>query len=83
MATGVSGVRYRRKKELSTELTEEQKTIAYKALDGVLERIREGKLSDFRMVIRCLYQNVFIGMSTVIAASDSGSQNPLYIFSKI
>ena len=51
-ATGVSGVRYRRKIELSTELTEEQKTNAYQALDEVLERIKKGELSDFRMVIK-------------------------------
>lgn len=41
-ATGVSGVRYRRKIELSTELTEEQRENAYKALDNVLERIKKG-----------------------------------------
>ena len=51
-ATGVSGVRYRRKIELSTELTDEQRTNAYKALDDVLERIKKGELSDFRMVIK-------------------------------
>ena len=40
-ATGVSGVRYRRKIELSTELTEEQRKDAYRALDTVLKRIKE------------------------------------------
>lgn len=50
-ATGVSGVRYRRKIELSTELTEEQRQDAYRALDNVLNRIKEGELADFRMVI--------------------------------
>lgn len=40
-ATGVSGVRYRRKIELSTELTDEQKMNAYQALDEVLECIKK------------------------------------------
>lgn len=51
-ATGVTGVKYKRKIELSTELTSEQKQNAYRALDEVLLQIREGKLSDFRMVIK-------------------------------
>lgn len=60
-ATGVSGVRYRRKIELSTELTEEQRANAYKALDNVLERIRNGELADFRMVIKGANQRVTNG----------------------
>lgn len=51
-ATGVTGVRYKRKIELSTELTSEQKQNAYKALNDILLQIKEGKLSDFRMVIK-------------------------------
>ena len=43
-ATGVSGVRYRRKIELSTELTEEQRQNAYKALDSALELIKKASL---------------------------------------
>lgn len=57
-ATGVSGVRYRRKIELSTELTEEQRQDAYRALDNVLNRIKEGELADFRMVIKGANQRV-------------------------
>ena len=60
-ATGVSGVRYRRKIELSEELTEEQKEKAYQALDEVLERIKKGELSDFRMVIKGANQRVTNG----------------------
>ncbi|MCM1089802.1 MAG: site-specific DNA-methyltransferase [Butyrivibrio sp.] len=63
-ATGVSGVRYRRKIELSTELTEEQRTNAYQALDEVLERIKKGELSDFRMVIKGGNQRVTNGDTT-------------------
>jgi DNA modification methylase len=51
-ATGVSGVRYRRQIELSTALTADEKQAAYRALDAMLEDVRLGKLSDFRMIIR-------------------------------
>jgi len=51
-ATGVSGVRYRRQIELSTVLSAEEKVNANAALDAVLTDVREGRLSDFRMVIR-------------------------------
>lgn len=51
-ATGVTGVNYRRKIELSSELTNEQKNNAYKALDEVLDQVKRGELSDFRMVIK-------------------------------
>jgi DNA modification methylase len=51
-ATGVSGVRYRRQIELSTVLNEGEKTTAFKALEAILDEVRSGKLSDFRMIIR-------------------------------
>jgi DNA modification methylase len=51
-ATGVSGVRYRRQIELSTALSENEKQAAYQALDAMLNEVRLGKLSDFRMIIR-------------------------------
>lgn len=51
-ATGVSGVRYRRQIELSTALSEDEKRVAFDALDAMLNDIRAGKLSDFRMIIR-------------------------------
>lgn len=51
-ATGVSGIRYKRQIELSTALTEEQKQAAFLALQSTLQEITEGKLSDFRMVIK-------------------------------
>jgi DNA modification methylase len=51
-ATGVSGVRYRRQIELSTALEEQEKQAAYKALEAILDEIRLGGLSDFRMIIR-------------------------------
>ncbi|MEW6181504.1 MAG: site-specific DNA-methyltransferase [Chloroflexota bacterium] len=51
-ATGVRGVRYRRQIELSTTLTEKEKQEALQALDKMLEAVAEGKIADFRMIIR-------------------------------
>jgi DNA modification methylase len=51
-ATGVSGIRYRRKIELSTALSPGEKAAAFAALEEMLESIRRGEYSDFRMVIR-------------------------------
>lgn len=51
-ATGVSGVKYRRKIELSTELSDEEKKSAYAALDDMLHLVEIGEVPDFRMVIR-------------------------------
>ena len=51
-ATGVSGIRYRRQIELSTSLNDDEKANALIQLENVLNRIKRGELSDFRMVIR-------------------------------
>jgi len=51
-ATGVTGVRYKRQIELSTQLTDEEKQAAYKALDEMLASLQRGEISDFRMIIR-------------------------------
>ncbi len=51
-ATGVSGVRYRRQIELSSDLTGEEKRNAFVALDEILMQIARSELADFRMVIR-------------------------------
>ena len=51
-ATGVSGIRYKRQIELSTSLTEEERKNAMTQLELVLDRIKRGEISDFRMVIR-------------------------------
>lgn len=51
-ATGVSGVRYKRQIELNTALTDEEKASALNALETVLHEVADGKISDFRMVIR-------------------------------
>lgn len=51
-ATGVSGVRYKRQIELSTSLSDKEKLLARQSLEDVLNQVREGRLEDFRMVIR-------------------------------
>lgn len=51
-ATGVSGIRYKRQIELSSALTNEEKQRANQALEKALSQLRQGKLSDFRMIIR-------------------------------
>jgi hypothetical protein len=51
-ATGVSGVRYKRQIELSTALDPAEKTAAALALEAVLRDVKDGRMSDFRMIIR-------------------------------
>lgn len=51
-ATGVSGVRYKRQIELSTELSIQEKRQAFAALDAMLADLATGRVSDFRMIIR-------------------------------
>lgn len=51
-ATGVSGVRYKRQIELSTALSNAEKSAAFAALERMLADIRSGRASDFRMIIR-------------------------------
>lgn len=51
-STGVSGKKYRKMIQESTELTEQEKINAEKALDEVLAEIRLGLVNDFRMTIR-------------------------------
>lgn len=51
-ATGVSGVRYRRQIELSTALTSDERSNALAELNAILSAVQEGRLADFRMIIR-------------------------------
>jgi len=51
-ASGVTGVRYRRQIELSTALTEAEKSCAFDALEAMLAQVRRGAIADFRMIIR-------------------------------
>lgn len=64
-ATGVSGIRYKRQIELSTDLNSQQKAEAFKALENILGEMAIGKVSDFRMIIRsqqrarACFKNIF------------------------
>ena len=51
-ATGVSGVRYRKQIEASTDLSYAEKKSALSVLDDILAEMRDGLVSDFRMIIR-------------------------------
>ena len=51
-ATGVTGIRYKRKIEMSTVLTENQKQNAMAALDDILSKVQRSEISDFRMIIK-------------------------------
>ena len=51
-ATGVSGVRYKRQIELSSDLTGEEKKHAFHSLQKMLDRVAGGEIADFRMIIR-------------------------------
>jgi DNA modification methylase len=51
-ATGVRGVRYQRQIELSSSLNEAEKQAAIAALNAKLQEMAEGKIGDFRMIIR-------------------------------
>jgi len=51
-ATGVSGVRYKRQIELSTALAPAEKAEAMRALNDMLDAVRDKRLADFRMIIR-------------------------------
>jgi DNA modification methylase len=51
-ATGVTGVRYRRQIELSSDLSDAEKKAAFAALDEMLNCVRRGETADFRMIIR-------------------------------
>jgi len=50
--TGVSGVRYRRQIKNNKFLTDEEKKNALEALEKHLDKVKDGKIKDFRMVIR-------------------------------
>lgn len=51
-ATGVTGVSYKRKIELSTVLSSSEKESALSELNHVLDEVEKGIIPDFRMIIR-------------------------------
>jgi site-specific DNA-methyltransferase (adenine-specific) len=77
-ATGVSGVRYQRQIELSTALTPEEKVAAIFALNSVLKDMTEGKVSDFRMVIRKQQRTTHSDSSRVSGRAKELEQRGFY-----
>lgn len=51
-ATGVSGINYRRQIVRSPDLNDEEKQRALAALEATLQKVSDGELYDFRMIIR-------------------------------
>lgn len=51
-ATGVTGVRYRRQIELSSDLSPSEKKTALEGLQYMLGQVERGEIADFRMIIR-------------------------------
>lgn len=51
-ATGVTGVRYKRQIELSTTLDDAQKKNAFSELNEILDQVKNGQITDFRMIIK-------------------------------
>lgn len=79
-ATGVRGINYKRKIELSTELNKEQKRNAIEALENVLAQIKNGELSDFRMVIKGAGQRVTNGNSLSLSGRAKELEEKGYYF---
>lgn len=65
-ASGVSGRKYYEYIENSQVLGESEKTAARRALDAVIEQMRRGEVSDFRMTIRGV-QRTYHGESDTIS----------------
>ena len=51
-STGVTGVKYRAQIEESAELSEAERAAALAALDDTIAQMAQGRLADFRMIIR-------------------------------
>jgi DNA modification methylase len=77
-ATGVSGVRYKRQLELSMSLSDEEKQLAFKALENILHDVELGKLSDFRMVIRGQQRSTHSDQSRVSGRERELEQKGFY-----
>lgn len=78
-ATGVTGVRYKRQIELSTVLTEKEKKRALQELLVVLDKIKNGEVSDFRMIIRG-QQRATHSESTTVSGRAKELQEKGYYF---
>lgn len=77
-ATGVTGVRYKRQIELSTELSEAEKINAYQALEEIIQEVARGKISDFRMIIRGKQRTTHSDSETVSGRAKELKQKGFY-----
>ena len=77
-ATGVSGVRYRRQIELSTVLSEAEKRAAFASLAEILSSVRNGKIADFRMIIRGQQRTTHSDSERVSGRAKELSQRGFY-----
>lgn len=77
-ATGVTGVRYKRQIELSTELSETEKLNAYQALEAIIQEVARGSLSDFRMIIRGKQRTTHSDSETVSGRAKELKQKGFY-----
>jgi DNA modification methylase len=77
-ATGVSGIRYKRQIELSTVLSSKEKKAAFSALEGMLDDIRKGKYSDFRMIIRGQQRTTHSDSSSLSGRAKELAQKGFY-----
>lgn len=77
-ATGVTGVRYKRQIELSTALSDDEKKVAFEALEDMLQRVRQGEIADFRMVIRNQQRTTHSDAQKVSGRAKELAQNGFY-----
>lgn len=78
-ATGVSGRKYRHQILTSTELTDNEKKAALKALDEVLDEIRRGDVVDFRMTIRGVQRTYHSNHNSVSGRAKELEQKGFFI----
>ncbi|MDR0523166.1 MAG: site-specific DNA-methyltransferase [Candidatus Methanoplasma sp.] len=78
-STGVSGVRYRKQIEGSSVLSAEQKESAVRELDRALEDMREGRLFDFRMIIKGQQRATHSDSESVSGRAKELNRNGFYI----
>lgn len=78
-ATGVSGRKYRVQIHESTVLTEKEKEAALKALDEVIQQIRDGEVVDFRMTIRGVQRTYHSNKNSVSGRAKELEQKGFFI----
>ncbi len=78
-ATGVTGVNYRRQIQRSTALSISEKLNALQALDTALQKVAQGELPDFRMVIRGQQRTTHSDSATVSGRASELAKKGFYI----